>query len=437
MVSASWDGGEVMATRCLVCRHDSAPFRRARAFAGHPYFSPGDRTATLSAMRKCFASLPMLLIALASTACGGSASSSDAGDGSPPRIDSATPSDATPDSSRDSATPDGATSPDGAVPAGSLSARYPGDVGLADDPSVLFFDDFEAGWGRWDAPTADTDYLHLEASASEASAGDGYLRSTVTTADLEAQMYIGASPRFAFSRRVPTVYWRFYARFPEISPPPHHWVRMAAGNASYDRSGIANTVPPGDEGFWFDFDANNRDEFSFYTYWHEMRSGRCNDGTAVPGCAGDQGTTYHYGNTFRPQDAAPFPRDTWLCIELRAEANTVGESDGSLAFWVDDRSIGDYGPGRPDGTWLRDQFHEGGCEFSACTPPAPFEGFDFRTSDEVGFKAIFLDSYYERDSSARRRTALEERGLTVSDRQTVLYDDVVVATERIGCRQAL
>src|SRR5688572_31257629 len=33
--------------------------------------------------------------------------------------------------------------------ADSLSARYPGDVGLAQDPSVLFFDDCEAGWGRW------------------------------------------------------------------------------------------------------------------------------------------------------------------------------------------------------------------------------------------------------------------------------------------------
>jgi hypothetical protein len=30
---------------------------------------------------------------------------------------------------------------------------------------------------------------------------------------------------------------------------------------------------------------------------------------------------------------------------------------------------------------------------------------------------------------------LEGRGLTVSDEQTILYDDVVVATERIGCRR--
>ncbi len=97
--------------------------------------------------------------------------------------------------------------------------------------------------------------------------------------------------------------------------------------------------------------------------------------------------------------------------------------------------MGAYGPGYPEGTWLRDSFHEGGCSFSACTPPAPFEGIDFRTSAEVLFKEVFLDAYYERDSSASKRAALEDLGLTVSDEQTILYDDVVVATERIGCRR--
>ncbi len=94
-----------------------------------------------------------------------------------------------------------------------------------------------------------------------------------------------------------------------------------------------------------------------------------------------------------------------------------------------------YAPGEPEGTWLRDQFHQGGCEFSACEPPSPFEGFDFRTDESVRFKAFTLDAYYERDSTQRRREAMEERGLVLSDEQTVLYDDVVVAEERIGCRR--
>jgi hypothetical protein len=330
----------------------------------------------------------------------------------------------------------GAGGTDGSVRSGeTLSARYPNDIGMATDPAVLFFDDFEMGWGRWDAPSQDTTYLHLETDADVAHAGSRYLRSTVTVDHLEVEQYISSSTRVTWENRVDEVYWRFYARFPELAPNPHHWIRMAAGNEQYASSGLANTVPSGDEGFWFDFDANNDDQFNFYVYWYQMRSGRCNDGSATPGCEGDQGTTYYYGNVFRPPDQAPFPRDRWFCVEIHAKANAVGASDGELSFWIDDVLVGDYRPGTPEGTWLRAEFHSGGCEFSACTDPVPFEGFDFRSSAEVGFKSIFLDAYYERDSAAAKRAALEARGLTLSDAQTILYDDVIVATERIGCRR--
>ncbi|MBO6934572.1 MAG: hypothetical protein JJ863_06350 [Deltaproteobacteria bacterium] len=328
---------------------------------------------------------------------------------------------------------DGGREDGGGEPGGTLAERYPGDEGIGSDPSVLFHDDFEGGWGQWDAPTDDTMYLHLENGAL-ANAGSSYLRSTVTRDHLEADQYISASPRYVFDRRVDTVYWRFHVRFPNVAPNPHHWVRVAAGTESWSSSGLANTVPPGDEGFWFDFDISNDDVFNFYVYWHQMRSGRCNDGSATPGCEGDQGTTYYYGNVFSPNDQTAYPRDEWFCVEMRGEASTPGTSDGSLAFWIDDVPVGDYGPGRPDGTWLRATFHEDGCEFSACTDPAPFEGFDFRTDSDVRFKAIFLDAYYERDSTDRKIETLEGRGLTVSREMTILYDDVVVATERIGCR---
>lgn len=317
---------------------------------------------------------------------------------------------------------------------GTLSERYPNDEGLEADPAVLFHDDFEAGWGRWKSPSEDTQYLHLEQDASIAHAGTGFLRSTVTKQDLDAQQYISSKTRADLPARVDTMFWRFHARFKGIAPNPHHWIRTAAGTEAYDSSGLANTVPPGDGGFWFDFDANNADVFNFYVYWYKMRSGRCNDGTAVPGCEGDQGTTYYYGNVFRPPEQTPFVRDAWFCVEIMGKANTVGQSDGELAFWVDDVPVGAYRPGYPEGTWLRDQFHTDGCSYSACTEPEPFEGFEFRSDDDVRFKSIFLDAYYERGTFESKKAALEAQGLVVSDEQTIYYDDVVVATERIGCR---
>lgn len=319
--------------------------------------------------------------------------------------------------------------------AATLSASHPGDVGLADNPAVIFFDDFETGWGRWSAPNADTEYLTLKSDGTAAHAGSGYLQSSVTVAHLEAKEYISSQSHIDFPESIGTVYLRYYAQFVGTAPTPHHWVRMTAGTPGFNGSGRANTVPPGDEGFWFDFDASNDDRFNFYVYWYNMRSGRCNDGSAVPGCAGDQGTSYYYGNVFQPPQA-PFRRDEWFCVEMMTRANDVGQNNGALAFWIDDQLVGDYREGEPSGTWLRATFHTGGCEFSACTVPAPFEGFDFRSSEAVAFKSFVLDAYYERASSADRRAQLKEAGIMPGDAQTVLYDDVVIASERIGCRVA-
>jgi hypothetical protein len=88
-----------------------------------------------------------------------------------------------------------------------LSGRYPGDVGLADDASVIFFDDFESGWGRWDSPSGDTNHLFLETGVLSHS-GDGYLRSTVTVADLAIDEYISSSTRLDLSRTTETLYLR-------------------------------------------------------------------------------------------------------------------------------------------------------------------------------------------------------------------------------------
>jgi hypothetical protein len=317
-----------------------------------------------------------------------------------------------------------------------LSASYPGDEGIAGDPAVLFHDDFEQGWGKWDAPRSDTKYLHIESNVALADGGTRYLRSTVTKADLEADddTYISSSTHYTFPRRVDRVYWRFYARFKGIAPNPHHWVRMSAGDEDYWSSGRANVRPEGYEGFWFDFDVNNDDVFNFYVYWYLMRSGRCNDGTAIPGCDGDQERTYYYGNVFRPPDQTPYTHDQWFCVEIGGKTNTLGTSDGELAFWIDDQLIDEYKPGHPIGTWLRAQFYTGGCEFTACTEPVPFEGFDFRSDEAVRFKRIFLDAYYQLNTFESKKAALEGMGLTVSDEMTIYYDDVVVATERIGCK---
>jgi hypothetical protein len=303
-----------------------------------------------------------------------------------------------------------------------LSAKYRGDLGIDADPAVLFHSDFENGMAGWTRFTSNVDQISVLTDAAVANGGSKYLRAQVTRTQLAANQYISANAQLDLPRRVPEVFWRFYARFVGQTATPHHWVRVAAGTTSFQSDGLANTVPPGDQGFWFDLDAHADQLLSFYVYWYKMRSGRCNDGTAVAGCAGDQGTTYYYGNNFSPAGQTPFARDAWLCIEVRAKANTVGTSDGELSLWMNDTLVGEYKPGSPRGRWLRDNFYTWGQYYQDVQA---FEGFDFRSSADVLLKRVTLDAYYERGTLPA----------TAPEAQVILYDDVVVATERIGCRR--
>jgi hypothetical protein len=311
--------------------------------------------------------------------------------------------------------------PGGELP-GSLAAEYPGDVGIASDPDVLFHSDFESGLTGWTSYTNDPAHISVITDGGLSHAGSKFLRARVTRTQLASDAEISANARIDLPQRVPELYWRFHARFVGQTASPVHWVRVAAGTPAWNSDGLANTVPPADQGFWFDVDANASKLLHFYVYWHQMRSGRCNNGTAVPGCAGDQGVTYYYGNRFSPAGQTGFPADTWVCIEIRAKANTVGQPNGELSLWVDDDLVGEYRTGEPRGVWLRDNFYSWGPYFSDVQA---FEGFDFRTNADVLLKRVVLDAYYEEGSLP----------VGAPEEQVILYDDVVVATSRVGCRR--
>jgi hypothetical protein len=317
---------------------------------------------------------------------------------------------------------DGSGSGSGGV---GIAAEYPNDQGIADDPRMIFHSDFEQGLAGWSRHTENPDRLDVIEDGALSHAGERHLRARVTRADLAQDQYVSAQAQIDFARRVPQVFIRFYARFVGETATPHHWVRFAAGTESFQTDGLANTLPEGDDGFWFDLDARRDQRLNFYVYWYRMRSGRCNDGSAIPGCEGDQGTTYYYGNNFTPAEQTPFQRDAWFCLEVMVKANAIGESDGELALWKDDELVGEYKPGTPRGRWLRDNFYTWGEYYQ---DEQAFEGFDFRSSEDVLLKRFTLDAYYQEDTL--NDYAME---LPVPEAQIILYDDVVIAEQRIGC----
>jgi hypothetical protein len=49
-----------------------------------------------------------------------------------------------------------------------------------------------------------------------------------------------------------------------------------------------------------------------------------------------------YGDNFYPEPKFLVERDRWYCCELMVKANTVGQRDGRIAFWVDGKLKGDF-----------------------------------------------------------------------------------------------
>ena len=159
-------------------------------------------------------------------------------------------------------------------------------------------------------------------------------------------------------------------------------------------------MPNGDEGFWFDLDANDDDVFNFYVYWYRMRSGRCNDGSATPGCAGDQGSTYYYGNVFRPPEQTPTEKSQEIALwaaraglEKKAGAIEIVDVMGKVDYadylvlmtGNSDRHVAAIAPlndvtardlQKTDGQWAR---AKGFDTFCPVGPLAPATGVDWTT----------------------------------------------------------
>ena len=163
--------------------------------------------------------------------------------------------------------------------------------------------------------------------------------------------------------------------------------------------------------------------WSFYSYWCEMHSWQTPEGEPD----GVQPNPY-YGNLFGPLEPEQAKRDQWQCVEIMIKLNDPELSNGEQAFWIDGKLIERYGPGTITGTWFRDQFRRSGV-FN--TDPKPFEGFRWRTTEDLKINTFWLEYYlahvFENDYSPADTT------IPYNDNVARMYfDNVVLATEYIG-----
>jgi hypothetical protein len=289
-----------------------------------------------------------------------------------------------------------------------IAAKYKGDAGLAQDPSVVFSEDYEeasidALKKRWDTIAAPERQISFEKDVPVGSAGKQSLLINS----------IGGLKSPFLYRRLMTdanghdrLFVRFYVKFDGECAGLHHGPMKVGGNIAPQPwpMGGSGKAPDGTDHFTVTAESYaDAWRWDFYNYWCRMR--------------GVSGGNF-WGNDLVNDTDWKVVKDAWICVEQMIKLNTVGDADGELAFWIDGQLrrkdgqiISHLGKGFPKGKWRGDSWH-----------PDPngeaFEGFELRTVDNLRINYLLQQVYITKSAP--------------ESQNKVWYDDLVVATKYIG-----
>ncbi|MBI2297334.1 MAG: hypothetical protein HYU66_00025 [Armatimonadetes bacterium] len=289
-----------------------------------------------------------------------------------------------------------------------LAAKHPGDVGLEQDPAVIFVERFEeasldALHRRWDDHSP-PETMAFSDDAAPGSADKHSLLITHTGGQgTGGQIY----------RRLPPgeklVFARTYVKFDPDCAKIHHF---GTGLGGYNPStrwpqGGAGELPRGDARFTTQVEPNGDEwHWDFYSYWQGMH---------VHGDGRYWGTPFLSG-----VPTPPVERGKWICVELMVKANDPPDaSNGEQAFWIDGKLwrvdgqvVSHVGPGFPEGRWT------GGWWHPDAASPTGFDGFRWRSVEELAVNFVWTYVYIT-DAPAGHVSR-------------VWFDNVVIARSYIG-----
>jgi hypothetical protein len=258
------------------------------------------------------------------------------------------------------------------------------------DAVVVFSDDFESSIAaissRWGNATSTG--LSLTSDVPSSSPGDQSL-----------QLNAGLGKSALLYHRLPVnysrLYYRYYVKYEGTEY--HHTGAMIGG---YDPptswpqgdAGLKGVRANGDRLLVVSFETQSN-RLDFYNNWIDM-----------------QGPTYqglYFGRNLI-QDLDVAVPNQWTCVELMVSVNTpASASNGELTVWIDGDEVTSFRPGTPNGYW------DGAGHWRMRSGSPAFTGFRWRDTTSLGLNWVKLQNY---DATPR-----------------VWFDDIVVATERIGC----
>lgn len=267
--------------------------------------------------------------------------------------------------------------PDTSKPSG-IANSYPNDVGIENDPNVLYVEKFDDGMTRILSRYTDIKNsagMSLDTDVPAGSLGPNSIRMTNIGGQNDGgHLFKNFSPGFDS-----TVYIRYYVKYPLISQGyTHHesvWFGGYNPSLSYThpRAGICGL---GDSRLTVAYEPyTSRPTMDTYLYWGDMKS--WNGGTSC------------YGNDM--VNGSPTAQNTmwdqWTCIEVMIKLNNpVTAYNGELRVWQNGVEVGYWGPGFPNGQWKTDSW------FNNPADP-PFPGFRWRTNANLKINYIWIEYY--------------------------------------------
>jgi len=239
-----------------------------------------------------------------------------------------------------------------------IAANYPGDLGIEQDPTVVFADDSEAaetgrlpdGYHRTGKTKWDNSWGGCLITEQAEGAHSGKKGIQMTVAKTGPRTGGGVAVEKFFDNGFDTFFLRYYAKF-EKNTELYHGGAHNGGRIA----GIAPGVPPTSPGVRADGsnqfivrldswrpqqDIPSPGHLVAYVY-HMDQGSRWGDqffpsGRVIPPDRDLFGDQFVSRPDFTPE------RDRWYCYEFMVQANTPGRRDGRIAFWVDGKVIGDF-----------------------------------------------------------------------------------------------
>jgi len=179
----------------------------------------------------------------------------------------------------------------------------------------------------------------------------------------------------------------------------------------------AGEKPNGDDRFSIAVEANDAppgelDRLDFYNYWMGMH-----------GWSEDPAEPY-WGNSLVQLSSTAYD-DSWMCVEVQFRVNPDLDSGvgAELRLWIDDEPIATFTRTEGLGYWVADHFCLEGADMPGCVNYPP----------DTGQEMIPLDLQVRTVSELRLSHFWPQNYTTQDNESTVWYDDMVIATERIGC----